>query len=433
MAGARQAVVSVLAPPSVSWFSVGFAVIAAVWLSLDQSRADGVALAALCAVYLAGLVSRSLAGPLPSAAAAWSLVACGVLAECVVYAGMAATASLRPAALTVAGPAAGALHGTFVAGLGGAGADGVWRLAVTAVIVTVLLPMVDVCVHGPAQPPPETVPSGSGPSGSGPPGTGLPGTGLPGNGLPGNGLAASGAQPRRFFGVPGDIRLPLAGLVVLLGGDRAAFAVVITLGVVAIVVVAVTGPRGQYPGERRGYRGDGWLAVQIGKFVNGRLPPLPPLFVGLLVTGVLAALGLRNLPGILVLTPVEAMLLAAFGSRHPHDGRGDWLVPPLIQLAEYVFLGEVGFARDLWPPLTFAVVAAAGFRHLDLAYRVRGGLALGMDRRGFGWEGRMIIAGIAAVFGVQMVIYPALAIYLWWLNLRDWAVGWSARHATVHG
>ena len=403
MAGARQGVVSVLAPPSVSWFSVGFAVIAAVWLSLDQARADGVALAALCAVFLAGLVSRSLAGPLPSPVAAWSVVACGVLAECVVYAGMAATVGLHPAAATVTGPAAGTLRGTFVAGLGGAGEEGVWRLAVTAVIVTVLLPMVDVCVHGPPQSPPE-------------------------GGLPGTRPAV-----RKFFGVPGDLRLPLAGLVVLIGGDRAAFAAVIVVGLMAIVVVAASGPRGGYPVERRGYRGDGWLAVRIGKFVNGRLPPMPSLFVGLLVTGVLVALGLRNLPGILVLTPVEAMLLAAFGSWHPHDGRSDWLVPPLIQAAEYIFLSEVGFARDLWPPLTFAVVAAAGFRHLDLAYRVRAGLALGMDRRGFGWEGRMIIAGIAGVFGVQVVIYPALAIYLWWLNLRDWSVGWSARHAAVDG
>ena len=78
--------------------------------------------------------------------------------------------------------------------------------------------------------------------------------------------------------------------------------------------------------------------------MDGRIPPLAPLFVGLLVTGVLAALGLRNLPGILLLTPVEAMLLASFGSWHPHGGRGDWLVPPLIQAAEYVFLAEAGFA-----------------------------------------------------------------------------------------
>jgi len=236
-----------------------------------------------------------------------------------------------------------------------------------------------------------------------------------------------------LFGVPGDIRLPLTGAVVLFCGDRAGFAAVIGLGLIAIAAVVIGGPRGGYPDERRGYRGDGWLAVRIGKFVKGRLPPMVPLVVGLLVTGVLVALGLRNLPGILVLTPVEAMLLAALGSWHPHDGRSDWLVPPLIQAAEYVFLSEVGFASRLWPPVTFALVAAAGLRHLDLAYRVRGGLALGIDHRGFGWEGRMIIAGIAAVFGVQVVVYPLLTAYLWWLTARDWAVGWSARHATVNG
>ena len=137
------------------------------------------------------------------------------------------------------------------------------------------------------------------------------------------------------------------------------------------------------------------------------MPPLPPLVVGLLVTGVLTALGLGNLPGILLLTPVEAMLLAAFASWHPHDGRSDWLVPPLLQAAEYVFIAEIGFVGHVWPALTFAVVAAVGLRHLDLAYRVRGSLANGIDRRGLGWEGRMIIAGIAAAVGFVPVAYAA--------------------------
>ena len=162
------------------------------------------------------------------------------------------------------------------------------------------------------------------------------------------------------------------------------------------------------------------------------MPPLPPLFVGLLVTGVLTALGLRNLSGILLLTPVEAMLLAAFASWHPHDGRSDWLVPPLLQAGEYVFLAEIGYAGHVWPPLTFAVVAAVGLRHLDLAYRVRGDLATGIDRRGLGWEGRMIIAGIAAAVGIAPLAYSALALYLWWRVGRDWVIGWSARHPAIN-
>jgi hypothetical protein len=127
------------------------------------------------------------------------------------------------------------------------------------------------------------------------------------------------------------------------------------------------------------------------------------------------------------------MLLAAFASWHPHDGRTDWVVPPLLQAAEYVFLAEIGFAGRVYPPLTFAVVAAVGLRHLDLAYRVRGGLAAGVDRRALGWEGRMIIVGIAAAIGITPLAYGALAIYMWWRVGRDWIVGWSARHAAVNG
>jgi hypothetical protein len=250
--------------------------------------------------------------------------------------------------------------------------------------------------------------------------------------------APAGPQTRpRIFGPPGDVRLPLAAAAVLLAGARAGFLVVLVLGVAALGTAIIEGTRrGNRPVEVRGYRGDGRLAVWIGGFVRGRIPPLAPLFVGLLVTGALAALGLRNLPGILAITPVEAMLLAAFGSWHPHGGRGDWLVPPLIQAAEYVFLAEAGFAGNLWPPVTFALVAAVGLRHLDLAYRARGGLASGVDRRGLGWDGRMIVVGIAAAIGGQIVVYPALTLYLWWLDVRDWAVGWSAsgssaRHPAV--
>jgi hypothetical protein len=316
-----------------------------------------------------------------------------MLAEFMVYAGIAAAVSLHANA-PADGLAGGGLSGTFVAGFGGAGTAGVWRLAIIAAMLTALTPMVDLCVHGPS--------------------------------APGSRL--------RIFGPPGDIRLPVACAAVLLAGARAAFLVVLVLGVAALGATIIDGTRpGRDRGELRGYRGDGRIAVWIGRWVDGRVAPLPPLFVGLLVTGVLTALGLRNLSGILILTPVEAMLLVAFASWHPHDGRSDWLVPPLLQAAEYVFLAEIGFAGHVWPPLTFAVVAAVGLHHLDLAYRVRGGLANGIDRRGLGWEGRMIIAGFAAVFGIAVIVYVALALYLWWRVARDWVVGWSARHAPVNG
>lgn len=384
----RQPVLSRLSPLTVSRISVGFALITALWLAVASVHGDVIALIAAGAVVICCHLGRVLAGPRPGAVVEWGLAGCGVLAECLVYTGMAAAIALHAPAVQPG--LAGSVGGSFVAGLGGAGTAGAWRLAITAVILTVLTAMVDVCVHAPA----------------------LPGARL------------------RLFGPPGDIRLPIACFAVLLFGIRAGFLVVLVLGLVALGVSIVDGTQGaRNRGELRGYRGDGRISLWIGKWVDGRVPPLPPLIVGLLVTGVLAALGLRNLPGILLLTPVEAMLLAAFASWHPHDGRGDWVVPPLLQAAEYVFIAEIGFACHVWPALTLAVVAAAGLRHLDLAYRVRGGLAAGVDRRALGWEGRMIIVGIAAAIGFAPAAYGVLAIYLWWRLSNDWVTGWSARRA----
>jgi hypothetical protein len=383
-----------LHPLALCWISMAFAVIAGIWITNATLRADWVALAALVGAYVASRAGRLLGGMVPSASAAWGFAATALLTEFIVCGSLAAAGSLHPVMAGLSGPAAGALRGTFLAGFGGAGAVGLWRLAVTAVIFAILLPMTDLCLQ-------ETT--------------------------------GTGAR-RLFIGASGDARLPLAAVALLLGGVRTALAALLVLGVAALGVTMIDGIRsGTRRSYTRAYRGDGRFAVWIGHFVDGRLPPLPPLLVGLLVTGVLAALGLRNLSGILVLTPVEAMLLAAFGSWHLHDGRGDWAVPPLIQAAEYVFIAELGFASRLWPEVTFALVAAAGLRHLDLAYRARGGLASGLDRRGLGWEGRMIIAGIAGAAGVQLAVYPLLALGLWWLIIRDWAVGWTAPGALAVG
>jgi hypothetical protein len=119
------------------------------------------------------------------------------------------------------------------------------------------------------------------------------------------------------------------------------------------------------------YRDDGPISLWLGKLVEGRIPPVPPALVGVFVTAALAALGMGNLSGVLVLTPVEAMLLAGLGSSHPHDGRLDWLVPALLQTGEYLFLAALAFTRLVAPPLVFALLAAVVLRHLDVAYRAR--------------------------------------------------------------
>ena len=134
---------------------------------------------------------------------------------------------------------------------------------------------------------------------------------------------------------------------------------------------------GQGAGDIVACRDDGPLARQIGRVVQGQLPPLLPAVAGLTVTGVLAALGLRNLPGVLLLTPAVAMLLAALGADHPHDGRGDWLVPALLQAGEYVYLAALAFALRVPAPATFALIAVIALHHMDLLYRHRYGVSPG--------------------------------------------------------
>ena len=85
-----------------------------------------------------------------------------------------------------------------------------WRLAVIAVIVAALVPMVDICLHGPS---------------------------------------AAAARGRRIFGPPGDVRLPVAVAVVLLAGVRAGFLVVLVLGVAALGATIIdVHPAGLAPG-----------------------------------------------------------------------------------------------------------------------------------------------------------------------------------------
>jgi hypothetical protein len=197
------------------------------------------------------------------------------------------------------------------------------------------------------------------------------------------------------------------------------------------------------------YRDDGPISLWLGRLVEGRIPPVPPLLVGLFVTCALAALGMGNLSGVLLLTPVEAMLLAGLGSSHAHDGRLDWLVPAAIQAAEYLFLAALAFTHKVPAPLVFALVAAVVLRHLDVAYRARHRIFWPVTGRirtlsatyrltwpptaadgrpaditGLGWEIRMLVLGIGAALGIAPAASVLLAGYLWILLGRDFLTRW---------
>lgn len=412
-----------LTPATMAGFSVAFTVIAAVWLVMGAVRDEAIALGALLAAYVVGRAGALMSGQRAAPATEWARACCAAVAEFVLYAAIAASASLTAAARAAAGltgPLGSRFRGTSLARFAGPGAEGVWRLAVAAMIVLALSQLAALC-----RPEQDQAEQPEDPGRPAPPGGGL----------------------REVAGTPGGGRLLLAAATAVLAGARLTFLLLLVLGVAGLCVILAGRHRAAPPPRVLGYRGDGSVAVWIGQFVNGRLPPLPPLLVGLLVTGMLAALGLQNLPGILVLTPVEAMLLASLASWHPHNGPRDWLVPPLLQGGEYWFLAALGFAERVPPAATFALLSAVAMYHLDLTYRARSELVPSeagsfvrqpgqlsySDGAGFGWDGRMIICGIAAVAGIVPMIYTLLGLYLWGLLARDWAVGWSAGHAAIDG
>jgi hypothetical protein len=212
-------------------------------------------------------------------------------------------------------------------------------------------------------------------------------------------------------------------------GPRITFLVLLAWGVVAAgyawaAHIAGSAGTARADGGLAGYRGDGVVSRALGGLTRGMLPPLPPLLVGLGVTCVMAALGLADL-GYLVLTPVVAMLPAALAARHPHHGRLDWLVPPLLLLSEGVYLAALGFSYHAPAPLVFALLAAVIMRHADLAYRAMFGLGLAADAYGFGWEGRMLLAGLAAAIGIITPVYAVLTGWLWLLFCWDFLGGWQ--------
>ena len=172
-------------------------------------------------------------------------------------------------------------------------------------------------------------------------------------------------------------------------------------------------------------RDDGSVAVRLGQLVRGEFVPLPPAVAGLAATCFLAWLGMRNLPGVLLLTPLVVMLLAAFGAAHPHDGRLDWLTPAVLLAGQLVYLATVGFSFRIPAPVTFGVCALTALRYVELATRATPPAWHPPDTR-LGWEGRMLLAGLGPMFGIAIVGYLVLAAYLTALVCRGAAASYLA-------
>jgi hypothetical protein len=413
---ARWAAWRRLTPAALYGISLSLGLVAAVWFAELDVRAKLLAIPALAGSFLfartGSLVAATSREGRISPLTGWLATACGLLTEPALYAALAVSSRLGDSA-GLDGTFGGALRNTFVATWGGAGETGVWRLAIAALLLLGVRKLAGLGYERTA--------------------------GEPGDLFPRSVLRTL----EQAITFPAGERYAVIVLTSVFFGPRLTFLILLGWGVLGAGYLlagqiarsarlrdAAGAARSRRPEDEdednglAAYRGDGVLAHWAGALVDGRLPPLPPLLVGLLVTGMLAALGLGNLPGILVLTPIEAMMLAALGSRHPHDGRLDWLAPALLLAGEGVFLGALGLARQVTAWVVFALLAAVLVRHVDLACRARAGLGLEADVLGLGWEGRMLLAGVAATVGLVPFAYAALAGYLWLLFIWEFFTVW---------
>jgi hypothetical protein len=367
-----------LALCAAAWFSAG--------IRTDMIRGT----AALWTGYLVLKAGQRLAaGRSPAAAVDWLTALGSCLAECVVYAGLAAGAAAERWSRA-------------------------WPLAIAVLGLVGVRNLMSVC----------SVP------------------------------AAFGEQPDGAIRRVGSaaLTMPLGGRILVIGlvapawGPRVAMLALLAWAIVAIccglagrAAPGVTGHSDPSSGRSSlvvRLRDDGALARGTGALVRGNLMPLPPALLGLSAIAALATLGLHGLPWPLMIAPAVVMLLAAPGSAHPHNGRFDWLVPALLFGAQVLYLTAIGLGAGVPGPVIFVLAAALLMRYADLACpgrpvmlaRVRSPDAEAGERGTvLGWEGRLLIAGLAAAMGLATFAYLALTVYFVFLICAKVVTSFVAR------
>ena len=254
---------------------------------------------------------------------------------------------------------------------------------------------------------------------------------------------AAGWLIRTAVAPPASVRVLLAALGLAIAGPRVALFTVLAVEVISVCCTGLRLRLSAAPARHDAVlacRDDGAVARWAGRLVRGNLIPLPPALAGVFACVLLAVLGMRNLPGIIGLTPLVVMMLASPGSSHPHDGKRDWLVPAVLCLGQNIYLGALGFAWSVPGPVVFSLCAMNAIWYAGLAAGGPAGQAASPSRSadqadlrtqaggrlaaGIGWEGRMFVAGLAAIFGIATFGYLGLAAYLGALIGRKAMIGY---------
>ncbi len=180
--------------------------------------------------------------------------------------------------------------------------------------------------------------------------------------------------------------------------------------------------------DLRGLRDDGPLCRLLGRLAPGAAPPLPTAAAAALVVLVLLAADRGQPAGITLFAPVAALLLSGTASRHPHGGRYDRFVPPVLRATEYTYLTVVGLATGVPGPLVFVLLMTVACHHRDDAVRPPVGVTRSRRARAsaLGWDGRMLVVAAGSALHVLTPVYGILAGYLAVLLVAEAVRTWSA-------
>ncbi|AYF30185.1 CDP-alcohol phosphatidyltransferase [Micromonospora tulbaghiae] len=155
---------------------------------------------------------------------------------------------------------------------------------------------------------------------------------------------------------------------------------------------------------------------------------------GTLVWALLAVHGGGDLP---VWVPVLALVLllgAAQGSRAPHDGSLDWLVPAALRAAEYLFAIAVGVAGRAPAWLIFGYVLVLTLLHYDLTARLeKRQVAPPLHAATLGWPARSVLLAIGLIAGYASIALATLGAYLLVVFVASVVLAWVVLPARARG